>query len=304
MLIGETETNKQNNTNHIKDVNSDSFMSDVIEASKTTPIIVDFWAPWCGPCKDLGPLIEKAVNNANGKVILAKVNIDENQAVAAQLRIQSIPTVYAFVDGQPVDGFNGAKPESEINAFVKKISDLNKSGPNLDELIEVAKTELSSKNFETAKDNFENILSIDATKTEAVSGYIRSLTGLKEIQIANEFLSSLDEKIKNNSLVQDAIKALKLSEKASNEASNVDKLKKIIEQDPNNLQSRQDLAMALYGAGEIEDALNCLLLSIEINLDWNEQAARKQLIEFFSATGHSDPLIVSARKRLSSLFFK
>ena len=136
MLIGNSETNGSESSNNIKDVTSDNFMEEVIELSKTTPVIVDFWAPWCGPCKELGPNIEKAVKNANGKVVLAKVNIDENQAIAAQLRVQSIPTVYAFVDGQPVDGFMGAQPESAINDFVKKISDLNKAGPNIEEMIE------------------------------------------------------------------------------------------------------------------------------------------------------------------------
>ena len=138
MLIGNSETNGSESSNNIKDITSDNFMEEVIELSKTTPVIVDFWAPWCGPCKELGPNIEKAVNNANGKVVLAKVNIDENQAIAAQLRVQSIPTVYAFVDGQPVDGFMGAQPESAINDFVKKISDLNKAGPNIEEMIENA----------------------------------------------------------------------------------------------------------------------------------------------------------------------
>ena len=127
MLIGNSDNKENTNLNSVKDVTSENFMEEVVELSKSTPVIVDFWAPWCGPCKELGPNIEKAVNNANGKVVLAKVNIDENQAIAAQLRVQSIPTVYAFVDGQPVDGFMGAQPESTINEFVKKVSDLNKS---------------------------------------------------------------------------------------------------------------------------------------------------------------------------------
>ena len=175
MLIGNSETNGSESSNNIKDVTSDNFMEEVIELSKTTPVIVDFWAPWCGPCKELGPNIEKAVNNANGKVVLAKVNIDENQAIAAQLRVQSIPTVYAFVDGQPVDGFMGAQPESAINDFVKKISDLNKAGPNIEEMIENANALYNEKNYSDAGEMFETILSIDAEKKEAISGYILSL---------------------------------------------------------------------------------------------------------------------------------
>ncbi len=181
MLIGNSETNGSESSNNIKDVTSDNFMEEVIELSKTTPVIVDFWAPWCGPCKELGPNIEKAVNNANGKVVLAKVNIDENQAIAAQLRVQSIPTVYAFVDGQPVDGFMGAQPESAINDFVKKISDLNKAGPNIEEMIENANALYNEKNYSDAGEMFETILSIDAEKKEAISGYIRSLVGLKNV---------------------------------------------------------------------------------------------------------------------------
>ena len=184
MLIGNSETNVSESSNNIKDVTSDNFMEEVIELSKTTPVIVDFWAPWCGPCKELGPNIEKAVNNANGKVVLAKVNIDENQAIAAQLRVQSIPTVYAFVDGQPVDGFMGAQPESAINDFVKKISDLNKAGPNIEEMIENANALYNEKNYSDAGDMFETILSIDDEKKEAISGYIRSLVGLKKYDAA------------------------------------------------------------------------------------------------------------------------
>ena len=160
MLIGNSETNGSESSNNIKDVTSDNFMEEVIELSKTTPVIVDFWAPWCGPCKELGPNIEKAVNNANGKVVLAKVNIDENQAIAAQLRVQSIPTVYAFVDGQPVDGFMGAQPESAINDFVKKVSDLNKAGPNIEEMIENANALYNEKNYSDAGEMFETILSL------------------------------------------------------------------------------------------------------------------------------------------------
>jgi len=304
MLIGGSETNDNSNAKYVKDVTSETFMNEVIEESKSTPVIVDFWAPWCGPCKELGPNIEKAVNNANGKVILAKVNIDENQAIAAQLRVQSIPTVYAFVDGQPVDGFAGAQPESAINEFVKKVSDLNKSGPNLDEMIETANSLFSEKNFSEAGELFENIISIDPQKKEAVSGYIRSLISLKKFDAAEDFVNSLDEKMKEDNLIKDAIAALDLSLKANNASSKTADLKIKIESNPNDMEARQELAVALYGSGEIEEALNCLLESISVNKDWNEEAARKQLLEFFSAIGQLDPIVVTARKRLSSILFK
>ena len=304
MLIGSSETNDNSNVKYVKDVTSETFMNEVIEESKSTPVIVDFWAPWCGPCKELGPNIEKAVNSANGKVILAKVNIDENQAIAAQLRVQSIPTVYAFVDGQPVDGFSGAQPESAINEFVKKVSDLNKSGPNLDEMIETANSLFSEKSFSEAGELFENIISIDPQKKEAISGYIRSLINLKKYNAADEFINSLDEKMKEEHLIKDAIAALDLSLKANSASSKTSDLKIKIESNPNDMEARQELAVALYGSGEIEEALNCLLDSISVNKDWNEEAARKQLLEFFSAIGLLDPIVVAARKRLSSILFK
>ena len=304
MLIGSSETNNNSSAKYVKDVTSETFMNEVIEESKSTPVIVDFWAPWCGPCKELGPNIEKAVNSANGKVILAKVNIDENQAIAAQLRVQSIPTVYAFVDGQPVDGFAGAQPESAINEFVKKVSDLNKSGPNLDEMIETANSLFSEKKFSESGDLFENIISIDPQKKEAVSGYIRSLISLKKFDAADEFIKSLDEKMKEDNLIKDAVAALDLSLKADSASSKTHDLKTKIESNPNDMEARQELAIALYGSGEIEEALNCLLESISVNKDWNEEAARKQLLEFFSAIGLLDPNVVAARKRLSSILFK
>ena len=304
MLIGDSDTNTNSNTNNIKDVTSENFMEEVVELSKSTPVIVDFWAPWCGPCKELGPNIEKAVSGTNGKVILAKVNIDENQAIAAQLRVQSIPTVYAFVDGQPVDGFMGAQPESAINDFVKKVSDLNKSGPNIDEMLENADSLYKEKNFADAGEVFETILSIDAEKKEAISGYIRSLIGLKKYEAASDFISSIEDKIKEDNIVKEAIAALDLTIKAEGASSKTSELRMKIESNPKDMESRQKLAIALYGAGEIEGALDCLLDSINSDRNWNEEAARKQLVEFFSAIGLQDPVVVSARKRLSSILFR
>ena len=304
MLIGNSDNKENTNLNSVKDVTSENFMEEVVELSKSTPVIVDFWAPWCGPCKELGPNIEKAVNNANGKVVLAKVNIDENQAIAAQLRVQSIPTVYAFVDGQPVDGFMGAQPESTINDFVKKVSDLNKSGPNIDEMLETANSLYQEKNFSDAGEMFETILSIDAEKKEAISGYIRSLIGLKKYDTASDFINSIEDKLKEDNLVKDAIAALDLSMKAENASSQTSELKMKIEKNPKDMEARQELAVALYGSGETEEALDCLLDSISVDRGWNEEAARKQLVEFFSAIGLQDPIVVSARKRLSSILFK
>ena len=305
MLIGNSESGEQNSSSSIiKDVTSESFIKEVVEESKNTPVIVDFWAPWCGPCKDLGPLIEKAVLNSNGKVILAKVNIDENQAIAAQLRVQSIPTVYAFSDGQPIDGFNGAQPESVINEFVKKIASLNNDGPNVDEMLQNANQELKEKNFQNAGEIFEAILSIDPEKHEAIAGLIRAFTGLKKNQAAQDLIQSLDNSTKEKSVIKEAIIAFDLFEKSSSDAPKTDQLRQLINSNPSDLQARQDLSLALYGIGQQKEALDCLLESISINPDWKEQAARKQLLDFFSAIGLTDPIVVSARKRLSALIFK
>ena len=305
MLIGNSESGEQNSSSSIiKDVTSESFIKEVVEESKNTPVIVDFWAPWCGPCKDLGPLIEKAVLNSNGKVILAKVNIDENQAIAAQLRVQSIPTVYAFSDGQPIDGFNGAQPESVINEFVKKVASLNNDGPNVDEMLQNANQELKEKNFQNAGEIFEAILSIDPEKHEAIAGLIRTFTGLKKNQAAQDLIQSLDNSTKEKSVIKEAIIAFDLFEKSSIDAPKTEQLRQLINSNPSDLQARQDLALALYGIGQQKEALDCLLESISINPDWKEKAARKQLLDFFSAIGLTDPIVVSARKRLSALIFK
>ena len=197
----------------------------------------------------------------------------------------------------------GAQPESAINDFVKKISDLNKAGPNIEEMIENANALYNEKNYSDAGEMFETILSIDAEKKEAISGYIRSLVGLKKYDAAENFIESIDDKLKDDNLVKDAIGALELSLKAKNASSKTDELRIKIETNPKDMEARQELAVALYGSGEIEEALNCLLDSISVDRNWNEEAARKQLVEFFSAIGLQDPVVVSARKRLSSILF-
>ena len=287
----------------IKDVSENTFVPEVVEKSKEKIVIVDFWAPWCGPCKALTPILESQATKKKEHLEVVKVNVDENQGIASQLRVQSIPAVFAFSDGQPVDGFMGAQPESAINDFVKKISDLNKAGPNIEEMIENANALYNEKNYSDAGEMFETILSIDAEKKEAISGYIRSLVGLKKYDAAENFIESIDDKLKDDNLVKDAIGALELSLKAKNASSKTDELRMKIETNPKDMEARQELAVALYGSGEIEEALNCLLDSISVDRNWNEEAARKQLVEFFSAIGLQDPVVVSARKRLSSILF-
>ena len=198
----------------------------------------------------------------------------------------------------------GAQPESTINEFVKKVSDLNKSGPNIDEMLETANSLYQEKNFSDAGEMFETILSIDAEKKEAISGYIRSLVGLKKYDAASNFINSIEDKLKEDNLVKEAVAALDLSMKAENASSQTSELKMKIEKNPKDMEARQELAVALYGSGETEEALDCLLESISVNRGWNEEAARKQLVEFFSAIGLQDPIVVSARKRLSSILFK
>ena len=307
MLIGQTENS--NNTNdkgnlNILDVSEENFVAEVIEKSKEIPVIVDFWAPWCGPCKQITPALEKAVQSESGKVILAKVNIDENQSIAAQLRIQSIPTIYAFQDGQPVDGFTGAQPESAISEFVKKISSLNKNAPNIDELISSANNELVNKNFEIAGEIFEKVLSYDEKNIPAIAGMIRTFIGLNKFEEAESFIENLDKDILDQNEIKDAISALNLMQNSAINSTEIGVLEKKLIKNPNDLQSNFDLAIALFGSNNKEKAINLLLDSISINQNWNDGEARKKLLEFFSAIGHSDPFVVESRKRLSSLIFK
>ncbi|HMB78111.1 MAG TPA: thioredoxin [Kiloniellaceae bacterium] len=295
----------QNGGEFVKDVDQQAFGQEVVQASLKTPVIVDFWAPWCGPCKQLGPLLEKAVTEARGAVILVKVNIDENQELAAQLRIQSIPTVYAFFQGQPVDGFQGAKPESEIKAFVKRLAEMAGAsvGPSpVEQALEQAQAALATGDHHQALALYSQILQHEADNKAALAGLVACQLAEDDLTSARETVDALEPDVLASSEFASVMAKLTLKEKAA-AAGPLDELHARIAADPKDYQARYDLAIALQAAGQAEAAADELLYIVEKNLAWNDEAARKQLLTFFEAWGPTDPVTLQARRRLSSLLF-
>lgn len=288
----------------IFDVGVADFEDRVLRASMERPVVVDFWAPWCGPCKQLGPVLETAVTNANGAVLMAKVNIDENQQLAAALRIQSIPAVFAFFQGRPVDAFMGAQPESQIKTFVDKLVAIAKqSAPDaidIPEALKAAAHALSEKDVQTALMIYSQILSQDENNAQAFAGLIRTLIAGGDTKQAKHILENAPDTLKKTSAFAEATTALELAQASS---KGFEKLAKKVEANPADHQARIDLALAQFAAGERAGAVESLLESIRRERDWNEQAARKQLLKFFEAMGGADPLTVEARKKLSSILF-
>ena len=286
---------------NVIEINQDQFIEEVVEKSKTTPVIVDFWAPWCGPCKQLTPILENLVNKKTGKVILAKVNVDENQGIASQLNIQSIPTVYGFVNGRPIDAFQGAQPESKIEAMINKLID-STPGNEIPKLLEEAVALFKDQKFEEALKAYENLLAMDPGNPNAISGLLRCLVQLKRYQEAKEIFDSLDdETIKNDEISK--IKKL-ISSLDGGSGDNIDELKNIVGQDPNNKQKRFELAERYLISNEIEAGFNELLKLYSQDSKWNEESAKKKLLEYFDLLGFNDPNVLEARKKLSSLMFK
>ena len=292
-----------NVSSNIKDVTTDNFMSDVIEASKEKPIIVDFWAPWCEPCKQLGPLLEDAVKEQKDKITLAKIDIDQNQEIAAQLRIQSIPTVYTFFEGKVVDGFQGSKTNSEVLDFVKKSVNLSGPGEEVENLISMAKLSIEERNWKESNEISQKILTIDPENHIGFASLIKSMIGLNQFSDVREIVDALSTEIKESKPVAEALKSLEPSEKAFKAQENIEELEKQLQKDPNNLDSLQEMAVALYGKGDIATSFDLLLKSIEKDKEWNDQAARKQLIEFFTSAGFDASETINARRKLASLLF-
>ena len=285
------------------DVDMNNFMAEVVEGSSQIPVIVQFWAPWCGPCKQLGPVLEKVVAAAHGKVKMVRVNIDDNQQIAQQLRVQSVPTVYAFVDGQPVDGFSGAQPESALTQFVEKLSSMGGAGADIAGMLEAANTAVETQDFAGAMQIYQQVMEADPESADALAGLVRCLTGMQDHQAAREIIDQLNDEFREKPSMQAAIAALELAERAAESAGDLDLAQAAVAANPKDLQARQDLAMALFATGDNAGAMAQLLESIRIDRSWNDEAARLQLLEFFKTLGAANPDVMAARRQLSTLLF-
>ncbi len=290
----------------VKDGTQASFRADVLDASMQVPVIVDFWAPWCGPCKQLGPIIEKAVKDARGAVKLVKINVDESQELAAQMRIQSIPAVYAFFQGRPVDGFVGAQPESALKQFIAKLAKLGagEAGPSpIDEALEHADAALKDGDHEQASAIYSQILEHEPDNLKAVSGLVRCLIAVGDLDQATKFLAQVPAAQANDPAISAARAALELAQAGQKAAGQSQELQARVDANPKDFEARFALAQALFAGGDKEGGVDHLLEIIRLNRAWNEEAARKELVKFFEAMGPTDPLTLSSRRRLSSILF-
>ena len=284
----------------IKDSDTANFMADVVEPSMEVPVIVDFWAPWCEPCKQLGPALEKLVRNASGLVRLVKINVDENRELAMQLNVQSIPAVFGFRQGRPVDGFTGAVPESQLKSFVERLTGGAKTPIEL--ALEAAFGALEEGDAAGASGAFAQILAQDPANPDAIAGMIRCFIATNDTEQAQDVIGRLPPELKNQSSIAAAISAVELAQQGG-DVIDAGSLRERLSADENDHSARFDLAVALYGGGNSEEAIDELIELVRRERDWNEEAARKQLIKIFEALGPTHALTVGGRRRLSTILF-
>ncbi|HJN21690.1 MAG: thioredoxin [Alphaproteobacteria bacterium] len=300
MMIGGNEAP----ADAIKDSDTAGFAADVIEASREVPVVVDFWAGWCEPCKTLGPALEKAVQAAGGAVKLVKIDVDANQQLAQQLRVQSLPTVLAFSNGQPVDGFVGAVPPSQIKSLIQRLT--GDTGPSEVELaLEQAEQLLAAGDAEGAGNLYSQALAAESDNPKAAAGLARALLATGDAAAAREVLDGLEPELARSSEVEGARAAIELAEQSENaiDDSETEALRAKVAANENDHQARFDLAAALFVAGDREGAIDILLEIVSRDRAWNDEAARKQLVKYFDAFGQTDPLTIDGRRRLSSILF-
>ncbi len=285
----------------VKDTTTQAFVKDVIEESKRQPVLVDFWAPWCGPCKQLTPILEKAVKAAKGKVKLVKMNIDDHPAIPGQMGIQSIPAVIAFVNGQPADGFMGALPESQVIAFLERLTK-DRIGGEAQDLLKAADAALAEGDAAGAAEMYAQLLAEDNTNVPALGGLARAYVETGALDQARQTLALVPEAKQNDAAVAAARAALELAEQAKT-LGPIDELEQKVAANPLDHQARFDLALALNGKGQRADALEHLITIVKRDRKWNDDGARKQLVQFFDAWGPTDEATIDGRKRLSSILF-
>jgi putative thioredoxin len=288
----------------IKETTTQTFVKDVIEESKRQPVLIDFWAPWCGPCRQLTPIIEKAVLAAKGKVKLVKMNIDEHPTIPGQMGIQSIPAVIAFVNGQPADGFMGALPESQVTAFINKLTaNVPAAGePNISEILKEAEATLADGDPATAAQIYAEVLAVDATNIASLAGLAKCYLATGAIEQAKQTLAMVPESKRNDAAVKTVQASLDLAEQAQS-LGPIPELEQKVAANPLDHQVRSDLATALNASGKRDEATHQLLEIVKRDRKWNEDGARKQLVQFFEAWGPNDEATIEGRKRLSTILF-